>query len=101
MDYREAIIDCVEYLRDGYGEKGYSIFNNIDLLRKNLESGYFSAQKKENLFVMNDSVPVIIDHMIGSVISEIFGDLYMTGRYNFDVVDNALNQLIRRGVVSK
>ncbi len=100
MDYREAVIDCVEYLRDGYKREGIAIFNNIDSLRENLKAGYFSEQKEENSFEDHHSPAIIVDHIVSSVISEIFGDLYATGQYNLNVVDNALAQLRRRGVIS-
>ena len=100
MDYREAVIDCVEYLREGYKIEGFAIFNNVDLLKENLKSGYLIEQRKGNSSENHFPISITIDSIIGSVISEIFGDLYIMGEYNFNVVDNALAQLHRKGLIS-
>jgi len=90
MDYKEAIKNIIEYFKEGFERDGPRIFNNINNLRERLTIDHLNSY--------SDKEFSISDHLISSVISEIFGDLYITGEYNFNVADNALEQLIRRGL---
>lgn len=98
MKYRGAISSIVAYLREGYEQKGINIFNDLEPIRYRLMP-YFSNQEKKEKWRNSEPPSFTIDCIIASVMSEIFGDLYITGEYNFNIVDNALDQLKRRGIV--
>lgn len=93
MNYREAVIEIAENLREGYEKEGYNYFNKgIERLRKSITKSYFNS--RDNKDTRNK-----VDTVIGAVTSEIFGNLNVTGEYDFRVVDNALMQLRQRGLL--
>lgn len=91
MDYKKAIEDIADYFRSGYEREKQRFFNeSTESLESQLLRDYFSNED-------NKESKKVINHLIGAVISEIFGELETTGRYNFLIDDNALDQMRRRG----
>ncbi len=103
MDYKKTVEDIVEYFKEGFEREGQGIFNDIDNLKERLNEVYLYTCSDRSFDLVTEGLKkysLITDHLISSVISEIFGDLYITGEYNFNVVDNALEQLRRRGLIT-